>query len=175
MRLWNPITGNTTATLTKRGRAVIALAWSPDGTRLAAVSSDNIVRLWDFTARQTRRLLRRLLQGIYTPRAHFMIIHKARAATWSPDGTRLATTSHDGIVRLWDSATGERAGAINSATPVFATTFSPNGTYLAALHSDAEVTVHKIDQMTVSAGSSLAPVHIFPGQMTTSLYTDLEA
>jgi hypothetical protein len=43
-------------------------------------------------------------------------------ATWSPDGTRIATASHDGTMRVWDAATGRalstlagHTGAVSSA------------------------------------------------------------
>ena len=40
MRLWDPATGQTTTTLTGHTSRVRAVAWSPDGTRLATASDD---------------------------------------------------------------------------------------------------------------------------------------
>jgi WD40 repeat protein len=67
-----------------------ALAFSPNGQMLA-VACDRVVQLWDVT---TGHLVARLEghQG------------KVQCLAFSPDGTRLATGSHDRTVRLWDVA-----------------------------------------------------------------------
>ena len=66
------------------------MAFSPDGTRLAAGCRDNTVRLIDVTRRQQVAELR----------GHTDYVH---AVAWSPDGTRLASASGDFTVRIWDS------------------------------------------------------------------------
>jgi len=53
-------------------------------------------------------------------------------ASWSPDGTRLATTSNDGTVRVWDVASGETLTVITGHTPSsYGLDWSPDGTRLA--------------------------------------------
>ncbi len=47
VRVWNPATGATLATLAGHTDWVFALAWSPDGTRLVSGGADNRVHLWD--------------------------------------------------------------------------------------------------------------------------------
>ena len=44
-RLWDPTTGRELARLTHDG-IVLAVAFSPDSTRLATYSQDNTARLW---------------------------------------------------------------------------------------------------------------------------------
>ena len=56
MRLWDPATGQTTSTLTGHTGWVHAVAWSPDGTRLATASDNGEVRLWDPTTGHTTTL-----------------------------------------------------------------------------------------------------------------------
>src|SRR5262249_15606654 len=67
---------------------VTAVAFSPDGTRLATASFDRTARLWE--ARTGQELL--VLKG-HT--------HAVRSVVFSPDGTRLATASFDRTARLW--------------------------------------------------------------------------
>jgi WD40 repeat protein len=72
------------------GSNVYGLAFSPDGTRLAAGCRDNSIRLIDVASREQVAELH----------GHSEYVH---AVAWSPDGTRLASGSGDYTVRIWDS------------------------------------------------------------------------
>jgi WD40 repeat protein len=95
-RLWTIATAETGAVLDNATQdAIYTLDYSPDGTVLAAgggnveaFTRDNAIRLWNATG---FNVLGGLL-GHETP---------VRAALFSPDGTRIATVSEDGSLRLW--------------------------------------------------------------------------
>jgi WD40 repeat protein len=70
------------------------VAFSPDGTRLAAGCRDNTIRLIDVASRQE-------VAGL---RGHSDYVH---AVAWSPDGTRLVSGSGDFTVRVWDSLSAQ--------------------------------------------------------------------
>ena len=129
VRLWDPQSGTELARLEGHNHIVIAVAFSPDGTRLASGSDeeDPSVRLWDAESGKELACLEGHQAGVY-------------AVAFSPDGTRLATGSSDQSVRLWDAASGiELARLEGHQAGVTAVAFSPDGTRLASGSSDQSI------------------------------------
>jgi WD40 repeat protein len=71
-----------------------AVAWSPDGARLATGSSDGTARIWDATSGKEASTL---------PGHNGSI----NSLAWSPDGRWLATGSDDNTARIWDTTRGK--------------------------------------------------------------------
>ena len=104
--LWNPATGQPVgaplqATSTLNG--VSGVAFSPDGTMLAAPAAGRRRRRHRAAVEPGHRPARRRAPPHQRP-------HRRDAVAFSPDGTLLASGSGDGIVRLWDPATGRPVG-----------------------------------------------------------------
>ena len=72
---------------------VIDLAWSPDGTTLAAVAQSGAVSLYDAATGTVKHKLPGHADG-------------ANCLAWSPTGAELATGGQDGCVKFWSAATG---------------------------------------------------------------------
>lgn len=105
---------------------VIALAWSPDGAKIASASNDKTVQIWD--ASQTKILC--------TYRDHAC---EVTAVAWSPDGTRLASAGGS-TVHVWEAATGKRLLAYQEHTDqVLSLAWSPDGAYLASAGCDKSI------------------------------------
>ena len=98
---------------------VIAIAWSPDGSRLAAASVSGPISL--FSGIDGARVLD--LPGHR---------HGTMAISWSADGTLLASGGQDGKARLWNGVTGEMVAEVDGGAQwVECVAFSPVKQFLA--------------------------------------------
>jgi RNA polymerase sigma factor (sigma-70 family) len=107
----------------RHGFFVYALAYSPDGKKIAAVGVGRAITLWDSaTGKEIRQ----------SPNDSL-----SQALAFSPDGRILATTGNPSICRLWDVATGKELrqlkGHRNSLCSV---AFAPDGKTLATSSDD---------------------------------------
>ena len=115
-------------------QAILALAWSPDGKRLASGSRDGGLWLWDVDAeKEAVRLVGRPKEGI-------------NVLGWSPDGTRLVALANDGKLHGWDPATGQNIFSLGEGQTSFinnnvAVPWSPDGKRLLWMPGDETVRI----------------------------------
>ena len=106
---------------------VNAVAFSPDGTRVATASGDGSARVFD--------------PATGTELARLNHNEPVNAVVFSPDGTQVATGSGEtgnsegnrghGSARVFDPATGTELARLYEGGPVNAVAFSPDGTQVA--------------------------------------------
>ena len=107
--------------------SVLALAFSPDGTKLASGSKDKTVRLWDTFTNGELAILRKHTGEI-------------NALAFSPDGKMLASGSTDKTVQLWDTVTGAHLATFTKhRRSIAALAFSPDGRTLASGSMDGTI------------------------------------
>jgi WD40 repeat protein/tRNA A-37 threonylcarbamoyl transferase component Bud32 len=111
------------ATLYGHDDVVLAVAFSPDGSRMVSAGADRLVKVWD----------RQSVREILTLRGHAAAV---TAVAFRPDGRRLASGSADGSVFIWDTTSGEtvitwrcHAGAVTGLA------FDPSGRQLVSTGS----------------------------------------
>ena len=100
--------------------ALVSLAYSPDGKRLAVGSADYRITLLDLINRKV---------------LHSFVGHdgEVTALAFSPDGTRLASASHDRTVKVWDSSSGKKLLTLaGHSGPVDAVAYSADGKSIAS-------------------------------------------
>ncbi len=107
--------------------AVQAVAWAPDGIRIASAADDKTVQIWNGL---TGNLL-------LTYTAHETTI---KAITWSPTGKYIASAGNDGTIQIWDALTGNHLFTFQKhSAPIHTVAWSPDGRYIASGGADKVV------------------------------------
>jgi hypothetical protein len=123
-------------TLLRMRYPVRAVAFSPDGKRLAAAWDEGNIRLFESaTGREIAALA-----------CHQDWI---RSIAFSPTNHRIASAADDHSVRLWDGA--ERSTELVSSKPVASLAFHPNGAVLACALREGDVELIDAESGTVLA------------------------
>ena len=117
---WETASGKSLRMIAKEVGTAASLAFSPDGTVLAAGYGDRRIRLWDpATGEELRELP-----------GHDGWVN---ALAFSPDGTRLTSASSDRRILVWDLATFRPVQEFREhQSEVMALAYSPDGKHLAS-------------------------------------------
>ena len=125
IKLWDALTGAEIKSLNGYTFDSDCLAFSPDGTRIAAVCG-GIIEIWNAPKSAEEKIL---------------VGHKAmvRSVAFSPDGTRIATGSEDLSIKIWDTATGHEIKTLTGhSQTVNYLCFNPDGTRIYSIGKSAK-------------------------------------
>ncbi|HSL46822.1 MAG TPA: BTAD domain-containing putative transcriptional regulator [Anaerolineales bacterium] len=141
VKIWDAATGREILNLDTGPSA--AVAFSPDGTRLATADYEaQTATVWDVS---TGKKLPTLV-------GHTDAINHV---AFSPDGGLLATASNDQTAKVWDTATGQELITLSGHTDIVTSvSFSPDGTRLVTGSWDRTLKVWNIttgrEELTIS-------------------------
>jgi WD40 repeat protein len=110
-----------------------SVAFGPDSRSVAIAHFQGGISVWDVDARSRCRM-RYEKQRL-----------DARCVAFAPRGKLLASAGKDGVVYLWDPATGNELGRLSGhERPVSTVAFSPNGRLLASSGEDHTVRLWEV-------------------------------
>jgi WD40 repeat protein len=151
-KVWDAHTGKVLLTMNQgEGARPYWVTFSPDGARIAVANtadpSVGWASIWDAA---TGEMLLTL------PRRSAYVV----SVSFSPDGTRIVTTSDDGIVRIWDANTGKDLLTLYGQTANTANAdYSPDGTRIATTIGNNQVKIWESatgrELLTVAGHSSV--------------------
>jgi WD40 repeat protein/serine/threonine protein kinase len=139
LSLWDAETGRRLGNLLAHRHPTTALAFSPDGGRLASASLGRSVSLWDTTTHELRHTL---------PHDGNVL-----GVAFSPDGQRLVSVGEDKSVHIWDAATGrEVLGLPGHGEMCGCVAFAPDGHRLVSSSHDGTIRVWDATPLRVDKG-----------------------
>src|SRR6185295_18224206 len=109
--VWDIESGETDAIYTGHREWVNAVAFSPDGKKLASGSVDGEIRIWDVPTRGPRREPQMIDRPLQTLAGHKGSVN---SLTFNSDGKLLVSGSSDASMKLWDTTTGRELASLFS-------------------------------------------------------------
>src|SRR5216684_1150170 len=144
IHVWDANTGNLVlvprkdkgALFATNNQSVDALAWSPNGSSIAAALGKDTVDIWSIETGDPSTI------PFSQPGNANAQPGNVNALAWSPGGRQIASGSADGTVRVWDATTGHTyVTYAGHSAEVNAVTWSPDGKYIASGGADGTVQV----------------------------------
>ena len=121
-------------------RKVMAVDWSPDGSKVVSGAQDNTVRVWSIPPMNQSATLSGISLLVYKGHTDWVL-----AVAWSPDGSKIASAGRDKTVQVWDAASGKLLFTYRGHTaPVNSLAWSLDSTFIASASDDKTVQVWKV-------------------------------
>jgi WD40 repeat protein len=175
--IWNTANGRKVLEL-QANNPVYSVAFSADGTRILTADGET-ARIWDAaTGRQLSAFEVQSRFAIFDPEGSRIVTdasiwdastgkeivtlnrgRRARTASFSPDGTRIATASHDGATQIRDAITGREITLLRGHKwGVYAVAFSPDGSRLLTAGGDSSAGIWDVHFAAKSTQALVADV-----------------
>lgn len=139
VRMWSVASGKEVERLEGHTQVVLGAVWSPDGKRIASLSEDGEVRVWDLSTNKTTHKFHILFRW---PSGRFMV--GVQNELMFVDN-RILAGLHGEVVTLWDVVAGKEIGRLEEPTTTFVRiVVSPDRKLLAAGSGNGEIHIWEV-------------------------------
>ncbi|KAF9118501.1 hypothetical protein BGW39_001124 [Mortierella sp. 14UC] len=149
VRIWDLNTARSILVLKGHVGAIFSVSFSPTGQQLASGGKDGTIRLWSAESGVSSLVLRNcdeVVKKSAPPRPRAV-----KTIVYSLDGIWICSGGVDGVLRLWNTTTGDLQHRFKvNDTEIASVAFSPQGGQIAAGCNDA--TVRLVNTHTGEAG-----------------------
>lgn len=123
LAIWDVATGANLQTIEGHDNAIVAVIFSPDGTRAATASADDTVMVWDLETGA----------ALHT----YRLPDNANDVAFSPDGAHIAAAGDNTTVIVWDVESEERLLVFSEhRDSVLSLAYSPDGRSIVSFSTD---------------------------------------
>ena len=133
LKIWDIATGREVAATTLTGVGVVVARFSADGKRLAVAGN-----LHPLLTGEVRILDAETAREVWSLKGHASTVLEV---AFSPDGHRVATSSFDNTVRLWDLTAGQEILKLVDSDDVYSVRFVSGGRRLIGATRDGRIRV----------------------------------
>jgi WD40 repeat protein len=157
IKIWEGMTGELLKTLIGHSDVVESVAWNHDGSRIVSASQDHTIKIWDdrsgspitpglsaspsrISASSSKGVLlaNNLDESSMTLKQEALVLTVA----WNHDGTKIASGSNDGAVKIWNGSTGTLLNTLlGHSDLVQAVAWSHDGTKIVSGSWDTKVII----------------------------------
>ena len=183
IRIWSAEDGECVRVLRGHRRGVVAVRYSANGQPLVSTSSDGTVRIWNIATGETETVLRSpncgssfdiskdgtmiavggegAISVVSLPSGETRELtghtKPVTALHFSPDGTRLVSTSYDQTARIWDVKTGSCSYVWQHDHVVTGTAITPDGQPAATVGFSKKLLLWDINRDNPIASIDMSP------------------
>ncbi len=127
-----------------------AVAFSPDGQKVAVGDEEGLIRMWDpVTGQDVWGVLRYQFRN-----------QEIGDIAFSPDGQYLATSSPNGSVNIWHVNNSEEIGVIERQEGIMGVVFSPDGRGLMTASADGALRLWDLEPLIDQVREGVQPVEM---------------
>jgi len=140
---------------------VLSLAFSPDGKRLAAGTSENIVTVWDVaTGEVVSRWLSRKKGSLRSLPKALVAASGVYGLCFNHEGTRVAAGDCDGVISVFQSSDGADIGRMTYGRRISTLCISPSNEFMAIGTHGGRWAIHRLrDGAEVRSGDLANRIH----------------